>query len=49
MYFRIGSMYIFPVENGDIPASYVSLPEGKQVEMWRSKMASNHGDRKSPK
>ena len=22
-------MYIFPVENGDIPASYVSLPEGE--------------------
>ena len=21
-------MYIFPIENGDIPASYVSLPEG---------------------
>ena len=21
---------VFPTENGDIPASYVSLPEGKQ-------------------
>ena len=33
---------VFPVEHGDIPASYVSLPEGKkkgwlsgfQVELW---------------
>jgi len=22
---------VFPIENGDIPASYVSLPEGKQM------------------
>ena len=24
---------VFPIENGDIPASYVSLPEGTQIWM----------------
>ena len=22
---------VFPIENGDIPASYVSLPEGRRI------------------
>ncbi len=28
--------YVFPIEHGDIPASYVSLPEGKSANIsWR--------------
>ena len=30
--------HVFPIENGDIPASYVSLPEGfflQQPELFR--------------
>ena len=27
-------MYLGPIQNGDIPASYVSLPEGNQTGNW---------------
>ena len=25
---------VFPIENGHIPASYVSLPEGTRMTLW---------------
>ena len=27
---------VFPIKNGDIPASYVSLPERNPIEQWKN-------------
>ena len=34
---------VFPLENGDIPASYVGLPEGNKKVVYGNKMVGTRG------
>ena len=46
--FEVCISHVFPIENGDIPASYVSLPEGIMIHSLRCFLGSGSFPLSSP-